>query len=129
LLCSILKGVTLFITQTFGIDTSFFSGRRCTSRKFSFREICYQQGSYFYINCDLWFLKPMLHKTIFNDNSQRNGLLNQSYLVQLHLNCESSLKIIPCNISFIGNAGTFAFFFTPKWFRCFQGGVVNDISL
>jgi hypothetical protein len=41
----------------------------------------------------------MLHKTIFNNNSQRNGLLNQSYLVQLYLHCESWLTIIPCNIS------------------------------
>ena len=41
--------------------------------------------------------KLMLHKTIFNDNSQRNGLLNQP--LQLHLHCEWSLTIIPCNIS------------------------------
>ncbi len=42
----------------------------------------------------------MLHGTIFNNNSHRNGLPNQSNLAQLHLHCESSLKIVPCNISF-----------------------------
>jgi hypothetical protein len=44
-------------------------------------------------------IKQMLHKMIFSDNSHRNRLLNQSHLVQLHLYCESSLKIISCNIS------------------------------
>ena len=33
----------------------------------------------------------MLHKTIFNDDSHRRGLLNQSKLVQLYFHCESSL--------------------------------------
>ena len=33
------------------------------------------------------YIKPMLHKAIFNDNLHRNGLVNQSNLVQLHLHC------------------------------------------
>jgi hypothetical protein len=41
----------------------------------------------------------MLYKATFNDNSHRNGLLNQSNPVQLYLPRESSLKIILRNIS------------------------------
>ena len=45
------------------------------------------------------FLKLMLHGIIFNDNSHRNGLPSQSDFIELHLHCESSLKIGQCNIS------------------------------
>ncbi len=40
----------------------------------------------------------MLHAPISTDDFPRNGLVNKSYVVQLHLHCESSLKIVPCNI-------------------------------
>ena len=43
---------------------------------------------------------PMLHGTIFNDDLQRNGLIDQSSYVQANLHCESSLKIVRCNINF-----------------------------
>ncbi len=61
-------------------------------------------------------IKLMLHGTIFNDNSHRNGLPNQSNLAQLHLHCESSLKIVPCNISFICNGTDYDFIFASTSF-------------
>jgi hypothetical protein len=36
--------------------------------------------------------KLMLRRTIFNENSYRNGLTNQPILVQIHLHCESLLS-------------------------------------
>jgi hypothetical protein len=65
-------------------------------------EIERNQSTHYGPNLDLFLsVKLMLHEMIFNDSLHRNGLLNQSHLLQLNLHCESSLKIGQCNISFI----------------------------